>query len=218
MSLTIVIASAKPEFLFFKRFRLMEDLPPPTKAEINPEQWLRQDGDYLFRYALSRLRDASAAEEVVQETFVAGLRAAHQYSGKGAERAWLLGILKRKIIDYIRRRNRTSGSTLSESEEGWADSLFDSSGHWKADPRFLSAQPSDALEREEFWAAFRDCLARLPPRQADVFVLRELDDAASAEICKALEISTSNLWVLLHRARLQLARCLQRSWKGEQAR
>ncbi|MGO9109776.1 MAG: sigma-70 family RNA polymerase sigma factor [Thermoguttaceae bacterium] len=193
----------------------MEDLSSPLKTAIKPEEWLRAYGDYLFRYALSRLRDANAAEEVVQETFVAGLRAADQYAGKGAERAWLLGILKRKIIDHIRRRNRTSGLPLSESEEGWGDSFFDASGHWKADPRFLSAQPSDALEREEFWAAFRDCLAKLPQRQADAFVLRELDDAESDAICKELEISTSNLWVLLHRARLQLAKCLQARWKGE---
>jgi RNA polymerase sigma-70 factor (ECF subfamily) len=186
--------------------------------EMKPEEWLQQYGDYLFRFALSRLRDPNAAEEVVQETFVAGLRAASQYAGKGAERAWLLGILKRKIIDHIRRRNRASALPLSEAEEGWGDPFFDASGHWKADPRFLAAQPSDSLEREEFWAAFRDCLARLPPRQADVFVLRELDEAESGEICKELEISTSNLWVLLHRARLQLAKCLQERWKGAQTR
>ena len=146
----------------------MEDLSSPLKAEIKPEEWLQQYGDYLFRFALSRLRDPNAAEEVVQETFVAGLRAAGQYAGKGAERAWLLGILKRKLIDHIRRRNRISGLPLNGSEEDWTDSLFDASGHWKADPRFLAAQPSEALEREEFWAAFRDCLAKLPQRQADV--------------------------------------------------
>jgi RNA polymerase sigma-70 factor (ECF subfamily) len=107
---------------------------------------------------------------------------------------------------------------LSEADDSALNSLFDSTGHWKADPRFLGNQPSERLERDEFWAAFRDCLAKLPPRQADVFVLRELDQAESEEICKELEISTSNLWVLLHRARLQLAKCLQGRWKGEQAR
>ena len=196
----------------------MKDLPCPLKAEVKPEEWLDQHGDYLFRFALSRLRDPNAAEEVVQETFVAGLRAASQYEGKGVERAWLLGILKRKIIDFIRLRNRNSVLPLNESDVGWADLLFDASGHWKADPHFLATQPGESLEREEFWAAFRDCLAKLPQRQADVFVLRELDETASNEICKELEITPSNLWVLLHRARLQLARCLKERWKGEQAR
>jgi RNA polymerase sigma-70 factor (ECF subfamily) len=196
----------------------MEDPPSPLKVAVKPEEWLRQHGDYLFRFALSRLRDPNAAEEVIQETFVAGLRAAGQYAGKGTERAWLLSILKRKIIDFIRLRNRNSGLPLHESEECWADSFFDASGHWKTDPRFLASQPSDSLEREEFWASFRDCLAKLSQRQADVFVLRELDEAGSEAICKELEISASNLWVLLHRARLQLAKCLQGRWKGEQAR
>jgi RNA polymerase sigma-70 factor (TIGR02943 family) len=186
-----------------------------SQNQVKPDEWLSQYGDFFYRFALSRLREPNAAEEVVQETFVAGLRAASQYAGKGAERAWLLGILKRKIIDHVRLRNRNAGLPLSESEESWGDSLFDGSGHWKADPRFLAAEPGDRLEREEFWSAFRDCLAKLPQRQADVFVLRELDDAESAEICKELEISASNLWVLLHRARLQLAKCLQVRWKGE---
>jgi RNA polymerase sigma-70 factor (TIGR02943 family) len=196
----------------------MEDASSAQRHEIRPEEWLLEYGDYLFRYAVSRLRDTNAAEEVVQETFLAGLRAAGQYSGKGAERAWLLGILKRKIVDFIRLRNRTTGLPLNEPEDRWADSLFDVTGHWRASPRFLGSQPGDALEREEFWSAFRDCLARLPQRQADVFVLRELDNEESVEICKELAISTSNLWVLLHRARLQLAKCLQGQWKDEPAR
>jgi len=194
---------------------LSENDLSPRKAKIEPEKWLLEYGDYLYRYALSRLRDPNAAEEVVQETFVAGLRAAGQYSGKGAERAWLLGILKRKIIDFVRLRNRTSGLPLNGPEESWSDSLFTAFGHWRADPRFLAPQPGDSLEREEFWSAFRDCLTRLPQRQADVFVLRELDDQESTFICKELDISASNLWVLLHRARLQLAKCLQGRWKGE---
>jgi RNA polymerase sigma-70 factor (TIGR02943 family) len=196
----------------------MENNPPPPKTAVKPEEWLLEYGDYLFRFAVSRLRDPNAAEEVVQETFVAGLRAADQYAGKGSERAWLLGILKRKIIDFVRHRNRTSGLPIDESEANLTDSLFDAFGHWRADPRFLSPQPGESLEREEFWSAFRDCLAKLPPRQADVFVLRELDDKESTEICKEMEISSSNLWVLLHRARLQLAKCLQGRWKGEPAR
>ena len=195
----------------------MEDASPPQKDKVNPAEWLQEHGDYLFRYALSRLRDPEAAEEVVQETFVAGLRAIDQYSGKGAERGWLLAILKRKIIDQFRRRSRMSAVTIGESGDDWVSGLFDSTGHWKADPRFLGTQPSESLEREEFWTAVRDCIGKLPQRQADVFVLRELDEAKSEEICKELEISTSNLWVLLHRARLQLAKCLQGRWKNEKA-
>jgi RNA polymerase sigma-70 factor (ECF subfamily) len=186
----------------------MQDREANSRGAVSPENWLEQHGNFLFSYALSRLRDANAAEEAVQETFLAGLKAAAQYSGKGEERAWLLGILKRKIVDSVRRRNRQA-AIGSESGETWLDSIFDVKGHWRSDPRFLATQPSDSLERQEVWAAFRECLGKLPTRQADVFVFRELDDWDSEKICKELEISPSNLWVLLHRARLQLAKCLQ---------
>ncbi len=187
------------------------------QSKVDPAEWLLKYGDYLFRYALSRVRDPDVAEEVVQEAFVAGLSAAAQYSGKGAERAWLLGILKRKIIDHFRRRGRTSAIGLIDLDGNWVDSLFDRTGHWKADPRFLGTQPGDAMEKAEFWAAVRDCIGKLPQRQADVFVLRTLDRTESDEICKELEISSSNLWVLLHRARLQLAKCLQGRWQNERS-
>ena len=192
----------------------MED-SPPLSVKTRPAQWLQEHGDYLFRYALSRTRDRDRAEEIVQETFVSAIRALGQYSGKGSERAWLLAILKRKIIDLFRRRSRLSVVSLSDGDNSLIDSLFDRTGHWKVDPRFLGSSPSEQLERDEFWAAVRDCIAKLPQRQADVFVMRELDGTESESICKELDISSPNLWVLLHRARLQLARCLQGRWRNE---
>jgi RNA polymerase sigma-70 factor (ECF subfamily) len=182
---------------------------PPEKPHIDPTRWLELYGDYLFRFALSRVRDPEAAEELVQQTLVAGFRAAGQYAGTGTEKAWLLGILKRKIIDAIRSRQRQATVPLGEQNDDFMGTLFDSTGHWRSNPRFIGPDPSAALEKSEFWDAFRQCLGKLPGRQADVFVLRELDDQASEEICKELSLSTSNLWVLLHRARLALARCLE---------
>jgi RNA polymerase sigma-70 factor (ECF subfamily) len=88
-------------------------------------------------------------------------------------------------------------------------SLFDTKGNWRFDPRIVKGRPEASLEREEFWQAFRGCLRGLPQRQADVFTLREIDEMAGDEICKELGITASNLWVLLHRARLQLTRCMK---------
>lgn len=193
----------------------MDERTQADSKSLNPSQWLGEYGDYLYAYALSRLRNDHAAEEVVQETFVAALRAAEQYSGRGAERAWLLGILKRKIVDYVRRRHRGKGAEVSAADDSWLEEVFDERGSWKDDLRWFGQAPDTSAEREEFWQAFRQCLEKLPPRQADVFVLRELDEQSSEEICKNLEISTSNLWVLLHRARLGLARCLTRRWRAE---
>ncbi|MGB9689011.1 sigma-70 family RNA polymerase sigma factor [Thermogutta sp.] len=172
----------------------------------DPAEWVDQYGDVLFRFALSRLRDPDAAEEVVQETFVAALRARHQYSGEGSERAWLTGICRRKIVDYIRRRNRPDAATGGEQDNDPSAEFFDAKGNWRFDPRIMGGRPEAAMEREEFWEAFRSCLKRLPQRQADVFMLREFDELSGDQICKELGITSSNLWVLLHRARLRLTR------------
>ena len=176
---------------------------------VDPAEWVDRHGDTLYRFALSRLRDAEAAEEVVQETFVAALRALGQYSGKGTQGAWLLGICKRKVVDHVRRRNRPDSGAGGDLGPDPSEAMFDAKGNWRLDPRVLKGRPEDALEREEFWQAFRGCLGRLSQRQADAFTLRELDDLTSDAICKELEVSASNLWVLLHRARLSLTGCMK---------
>jgi RNA polymerase sigma-70 factor (ECF subfamily) len=158
---------------------------------------------------MSRLRNPDSAEEVVQETFVSALQALDQYSGKGSEGAWLLGILKRKVIDCVRRRNRPDSASGGDMADDPAQVFFDAKGNWRTDPRVMKECPTARLEREEFWEAFRRCLERLSQRQADVFTLREIEELTAEEICKNLQISASNLWVLLHRARLQLSVCMK---------
>jgi len=182
--------------------------PEPNRL-LDPEQWVDRYGDRLFRYALARLRDRDAAEEVVQETLVAAFKAREQYSGRGSEGAWLMGICKRKVLDEIQRRNRPDAAAGTELGEDPAEAWFDAKGNWRSDPRLAASRPEAALERAEFWDAFRKCLSRLPQRQADVFTLRELDGLDSDQICKELAISLSNFWVLLHRARLRLTRCMK---------
>ncbi len=177
---------------------------------IEPERWVDEYGDYLFRYAQSRLRDRDAAEEVVQQTFVAGFENRQQYAGKGSLRGWLMGILKRKIVDLYRQRSRTSALI----EDSYESKYFDEQGSWKPDVRNSKHSPLDTIDREEFWEILQKCLGLLPKGQADAFVLRELDEKDSQEICKELEITPSNLWVSLHRARLQLTHCMKHRWQN----
>ena len=188
-----------------------------SNGTLNPSEWVDRYGDSLYRYAFSRLRDAESAEEVVQETFVAALGARRQYAGTGSEAAWLMGILKRKIIDHLRARNRER-SGEEESERDLSELLFDETGNWRADVRQSRQQPDFALQRDEFWQTTRECLSMLPQRQADAFALREMEGLSSEEICKELEISASNLWVLLYRARLQLSNCMRSRWQAESVR
>lgn len=180
--------------------------------ELSPTEWVEQHGDSLYRYAFSRLRTVDAAEEVVQETFVAALRNSKQFSGTGSEGAWLLGILKRKIVDHVRKRSKVGVQLDSEESGDISEVLFDQSGQWRAEFKRGDFRPLDSLEREEFWSVLRTCLKGLPNRQADVFSLRTLENLSTEEICKDLGITSSNLWVLLYRARTSLANCMRSRW------
>lgn len=178
---------------------------------IDPEQWVDDYGDYLFRYSMSRLRDENAAEEVVQETFLAGVRFQERYTGDGSERAWLLGILKRKIIDYVRRRSRYDRDGSYEGGSDPSQKMFDQNGNWKSNA-VPSLTPDMQVESAEVWDVVRGCLKHLPRGQADVFVLSVMEELPSDEICQELGITPSNLWVRLHRARLALAQCVGSRW------
>ncbi|GIW92104.1 MAG: RNA polymerase sigma24 factor [Pirellulaceae bacterium] len=175
-------------------------------GKLSPERWVERYGDQLYRYAMLRLRNAVDAEEAVQQTFLAALQNRDQYSGAGSEGAWLLGILRRKVVDVARRRVR---EMPIEPEVPQWDPYFDSAGRWRVSWAATMQQPLEELERAEFWRIFRECLQGLPKRHATAFALRVLEDQPSPEVCEQMGISLSNLWVMLHRARLQLATCLQ---------
>ncbi len=184
------------------------------EIQVDPELWVDEYGDYLYRYAYSRLRDANAAEEAVQETFMAGIRYQSQFSGKGSERAWLLGILKRKIIDYVRLRSRYARDGALDDPDPTVH-LFDENGRWKKGA-FPDVSPDSRLQADELQQVVRDCLKHLSQGQADVFVLSVMEEMDSDQICRELDISPSNLWVRLHRARLSLAKCVGSKWFQEE--
>jgi len=191
---------------------------PRTDAPSDPEQWLDAHGDYLYRYALKRLRNAEVAEDMVQETFVAALRARERFSGKSSERTWLVGILKHKIIDHIRKSTRERPVSDLDLDEDQTEALFSKGGHWKVKPARWSYDPRVVTERSEFRRILQQCIDGLPRRLADVFVLREMDQLETDEVCKELEITPTNLWVILHRARSKLRRCLEINWFGGKKR
>lgn len=185
-------------------------------AELNPGEWVEAYGDYLFRYANSRLRDANAAEEVVQETFLAGVRYSEQFAGRGSERGWLIGILKRKIIDYVRSRKKHSQVAPYEDEHDPSAQMFDAMGNWKPGAVNWSPEPGKAIELVELQSVVQDCLKTLPQSQADVFILSVMEEMDSNEICDELEITPANMWVRMHRARLGLAKCVGSKWHVDQ--
>ncbi len=159
---------------------------------------------YLMRFALSRLGDRDRAEDAVQETLLAALRATSRFAGRSTYRTWLTGILLHKIHDEFRHASRQMPRTASrdEGDEGDAD-FFDENGAWLVPPVEWS-EPERAIEGKRFRAALTRSLSKLPPRQAEAFVLREVVGMTSEEICRTLDVTRENLWVMLHRARLRL--------------
>jgi len=178
----------------------------------DPATWLDQHGDSLFRFALLRVRNPTTAEDLVQETLLAAWRAKDSFAGQSAERTWLIAILKNKLIDHFRRSSRETPLPDMADTDDAIDALFTKhNGHW-AHPPSAWANPDDALEQAEFLDVFQDCLAGLPARQAQAFTLTEIDGLSTEELCKALAAQPSNVWVMLHRARLRLRECLEQNW------
>ncbi len=186
-----------------------------NSTPASPATWVDEHGDALFGYALSRLKNPSSAEDVVQETFLAALRAQKDFSGSSSERTWLIGILKHKIVDLIRKESREQPLDEIETMEAPEETFFDRKGHWRVKPVEWKSHPGKILEQKEFMAVLLGCLEHLPDRLHRLFVLRELEELDSEKICKDLSITPTNLWVLLYRARMRLRGCLTENWFGE---
>jgi RNA polymerase sigma-70 factor (ECF subfamily) len=180
---------------------------PASRNLPDPGEWLAQYGDELYRYALSRLRRPQDAEDAVQETLLAAFKTRSPFAGRSQPRTWLMGILKSKIVDRIRAAARAA----AEIDPFELDTWFKPDGHWRKAPKRWG-DPVAFAECVEFWRVVRGCLAKLPTRMAEAFTLRTIEEQPADEVCRELEVSSANLWVLLHRARLRLVRCLEINW------
>ena len=196
----------------------MENNQPEKKIQMeNPESWVDQYGDFLYRFALSRVKDASVAEDLVQETFLAALKARRNFRGRSTARTWLIAILKHKIVDFIRKKikEQTSDKIEFVSDSFSIDTIdanFKNSGDWQIRPAKWTVNPTILYEQKEFVDVLYLCLAELPERQAKAFMMREIDGRSTKEICKKLGVSATNSWVMLYRARMGLRGCLEMNW------
>jgi len=171
---------------------------------------VERERPYLLRYASLQLRDAQAAEDAVQDTLLAALAGESGFGQRASLRTWLTGILKHKIIDAIRRTSREAPAAGEDEFEA----LFDERGHWIEMPGAWS-DPDASLDQKRFFAALELCLARLPVKTAQTFMMREHMGLETDEICKELAITATHCWVLLYRARMSLRECLTKEWFGK---
>ena len=190
-----------------------------TNVEGTPalgSDWVDAHADYLFNFAIGQVRDVNTAEDLVQDTFLAAVKAQNSFGGKSSARTWLVGILRHKIYDHLRKTCRERAvrvdPTPANADESWEESSL-----WLHDVAAESQLPSRRMELDEFRANLELALGKLPPRIAQVFQLYEVEERSNREVCEQLNISESNLWVMLHRGRKQLREQLGGWWFGERA-
>jgi RNA polymerase sigma-70 factor (ECF subfamily) len=183
------------------------------EVKLEPDKWVDRYSDYLYNFTISRINDGVLAQDLVSETFLAGLKSAANFQGKSTERTWLISILKRKIIDQYRKANSRKGK--AEVRMSYLNS--DQNGDWLEEQARDLRNPTveDEIEQTELGNALNACIAKLPERYATIFVQKTIDKLDTEFICKEHDITPSNLWVIIHRARVQLMDCLKTEWFEE---
>ena len=180
---------------------------------IDPEEWVDMYADYLYRYALSRVHDATTAEDLVQETFLAGLRGVSTFKEHVEVKYWLRGILRHKVVDYIRKQVRLEYTDEVEKYDERPSALRKYVGVTSIGVEKWTFDPAQYYENREFWEIFANCLRKLKDPLRSIYIIKELENESNEKICKEFNITPNNLWVIIHRARLQLKKCLNLKWK-----
>jgi RNA polymerase sigma-70 factor (TIGR02943 family) len=190
----------------------MNNKAKTSSNAVNPQIWIEEYREPLFKYALARLRDADLAEESIQETFLAALQSWKGFRGLASEKTWLISILKRKIYDHFRRIGRERQFKIRLPMERLKNDVFDSGRIPAVRSRVWFSDPSMVYEQKEFLKIIKHALSELPDRTAQAFILREVVELSTREICEFMDISICNLYVMVHRARKRLRDNLQQKW------
>ena len=178
---------------------------------LNTDKWIDNYADYMYNYAVVRVNDSDLSKDLVQDTFFAGLKSAKNFQGKSTERTWLISILKRKIIDHYRKINSNKGK--AEVRMNFYDD-GENEGNWLEErvPQSWDNQSEKSIENQELKSQLESCIDALPEKYGMVFRMKTIQEFETEEICKELDITASNLWVIIHRARTQLRKCMEDNW------
>jgi RNA polymerase sigma-70 factor (TIGR02943 family) len=181
-------------------------------APLKPEYWVERYGDMLFRFALQRVDDIAVAEDLVQESLLAALKAKDRFQGQSTEKTWLFAILKHKLIDFFRSKKKAAADIEVDAIAQTSEHYFNEDGTWRIQPTHWGSNPHDAYEKKEFQDMLYRCLSKLPQRLADSFIYREIEGLDTKEICKKLNITATNCGVMLYRARMALRGCIDKNY------
>eukprot|EP01137_Pigoraptor_chileana_P012435 Opistho-2@64816 len=162
-----------------------------SKTILNPKEWVEKYADYLFKFAVLRVRDEQIAQDLVQDTFLSALKAIDKFKGNSTERTWLTGILKHKIIDNYRKQS--AGLQSNNSDTSIEEVFFEAeNGHWKKEH---APQPfAEPMQEKEFDAVLKACMQKLTKLWASVFLMKHIDEEEAAVILSELRLTSANIW------------------------
>ncbi len=181
-----------------------------NQETLDPTQWVDKYGDSMYRFAILRVKDEAHADDIVQNTILAALQARDTYEGRSAEKTWLFGILKNKIFEHYRETKKNYKYQIELNDEADpCESDFDGKGHWRALPFNWGIDPEKAYGNEQVYQILSGCIDELSPKFRQLYVLREIEGRDSESICEDFDITQNNLWVMLHRTRNLLKKCME---------
>jgi RNA polymerase sigma-70 factor (ECF subfamily) len=184
---------------------------------LNPAKWVDLYADYLYKFAYYRVNDDQLAEDLVQDAFLSALKARDTYKGDAAEKTWLIAILKNKIIDHYKKASTKNESPLKlrTYDAPSLDYFFnkEKNGHWQSETKPKDwGEVDNSYDSKEFYKILESCLKDLPEKWKGIFTMSLLDDSDAKMVCKEFNLSSSNFWVIMHRAKLQVRACLEKNW------
>jgi RNA polymerase sigma-70 factor (TIGR02943 family) len=179
-----------------------------SKAAV--KEWVELYSDNLYSWALYKTSSKEVSEDLVQETFLAAFQSFAKFEEKSNVKTWLLGILNNKINDYHRANFRKP----KIEDNFFLDRLFDENDKWKPEEKPLqwSEEQGNLLDDSEFQQILEYCLKSLPSNWFSAIQLKYFEVKNGDLICQELDISPTNFWQILHRAKLQLRKCLEINW------
>ena len=182
-------------------------------VEVNPSEWVNKYGNFLYIYAYSRVQSKELSEDLVQETFLSALKGLRSFRGDSTVQTWLTSILRRKVIDHYRKMSTKKETVASQFTSSFQNEDANE-GHWIMErvPEDWHSETEDPLQQDEFQKILELCLSLLPDKWKSVFMLKVLEEMQSDEVCKEIGCTASNLWVIIHRAKLQLRECIENKW------
>lgn len=178
---------------------------------LSINQWVQLYTNDLYSWALYKVSDAELAKDLVQDTFVAAVEKYDGFKGNSSPKTWLFSILNHKIIDHYRKKVNQPVNLENQS----FSNFFESDGDWKESEKPKSWQKDDEkhlLDDDDFREVLQKCIDALPEKWSSCVKLKYLTEKKGEEICQELNITTSNFWQIVHRAKLQLRDCVDKNW------